>query len=746
MMGVELSELTALARFLLGALLTFGVLPMVVLPRPTGARNLLDAYVTNLVRWMALLITIAHVLALLGVYSRVSLLVVIGTIAWFARFRRELGGFAGLIERVYTSGDDTLRPVSDRRPIVKGQRRRMALFAAPPVALFATAFGMRVAGVFGTANLSPPDAYIHMAWANGIQQNVLWSEGVYPQGLASLLAIVSSLTPFTDMIEVARFSGPMVGTFLVFAIYYAVIRLTRNPGAALLAAGLIGVFAAYPAWRHPWERHVGLLPQELGLAIGLLGLVFAVLAVTEKGGGKYLALGSSGGLTMSGNMLTLGLAAYTVAMVHPYPLVWFAVIVTAGSVAATLVTRRFSFLIGSGIAALAGGFVGIMVVPLAELLGVRAYLGYGAIQALDDVTTARRFTTAEVAEMYDGLDWLAHNWLSLTAVAFIALAVVGVVVLVARRDSRVVGAQLLGLTAAAAVPIALFDLTAMAHVHRFHHVVRLAYVAGPTMALAFGAGLGALTVLVVRKVSMVRIVGLMAVGILGLGAFALQMGSPAAAIAAGYEREQIEWDEMTRQTLAIRDNHSVGTYTVVGVTTQRQVLGGHGWFVESWVFARDIDEVDDDELLPVPTADTYVFVELDPFPVIGIEGQGPNEEYYFDPDKRGRIQARIYAWAEQRRADNTDTTIHYDGERVRVYRISRNPAITIAADDLKFQDYTWVPGLLFNEGPTSPRQLQQELEGPPDDPADIPDAPASDEATELPAAPGGGVDGPATTP
>lgn len=732
MIGIELQELMALLRFLLGAGLMYVLLPMLVLPRPQGARNLLDAYVTNLVRWIALVITLVHVAALMGVYSRVSLLVAVLVIAWFARYRREFGGFAGVLQRLYTSGDDTFAsPKRQRMPAA--DRGRLALFALPPLALFVGAYVLRVEGVFGTANLSPPDAYIHMAWANGIQHNVMWAEGVYPLGLASLLAMQHSFTPFTEMIDIARFAGPMVGTFLVFAIYYAVIRLTRNPGAALLAAGLIGIFAASPEWRHPWERHVGLLPQELGLAITMLALVFAILAVTEKGGGRYLSLGTSGGLTMSGNMLTLGLAAYAVAMVHPYPLVWFGAIVAVGAVAACLVTRRFSFLIGAGVAATVGGAIGIMVVPAAEFFGRHPYLGYGAVQAIDDVTAERRFTTAEVIEAYDGLEWLAHNWLSMVAVGFAVIAVVGVIVLVARKDTRMVGAQVLGLTAAASVPLALFDLTAMAHSYRFHHVVRLAYMVGPTMALAFGAGLGALTILVVRKVSIVRIVGLMMVGIVGLGVFAVKFPPPAAAIAEGYAREAIEWDEMTRQTLAIRDQHSRSTYTVVGLSTQRQVLGGHGWFIEAWVFARDVDAVPDDDLLPVPTADTYVFVEMDPFPIEAeIEGQGPSEEYYFNRAKRGRIQALIYAWAERRRAVNPDTTIHYDGEHVRVYRIARNPAISVASDDLAFQDYTWLPGELFNEGPTSPRALQDELEGPADDPEDIPDGPVTEDGAPGP--------------
>lgn len=732
MIAVEMAEFTALFRFMFGVILTFGILPMVVLARPAGARNLLDAYVTNLVRWLALIITLAHILTLTSSYSRVSLIVSVLGIAWFARYRRQVGGFAGLLQRVYMSGDDKVAiPKRDRMPAA--ERRRLAIVAMPVVLLMIASYALRARDVFGSVNLSPPDAYIHMSWANGIQQGTMWSDGVYPQGLASILAVLQSFTPFLDMIEVARFAGPMIGTFLVFAIYYAVVRLTRNPGAALLSAGLIGIFAASSEWRHPWERHVGLLPQELGLAIAILAMVFAVLAVTEKGGGRFLALGSSGGLTMSGNMLTLGLAAYVVAMIHPYPLVWLAAIVGVGSVAATLVTRRFSFLIGAGVAAVAGAAAGLLVIPAAEFFGVRPYLGYGALQAIDDVTTDRRFTTEQIIEAYNELEWLQHNWLSLTAAAFLVAAIVGVVMLLVRKTTRTAGAQLLGLTAAASLSILLFDLTELAYSYRFHHVVRLAYMIAPTLALAFGAGLGAVSFLVVRKASFARIVALMMVGIVALGAFAVRFPPPTQAIAAGYAREAIEWDEMTRVTLDLRDEHDRGTYSVVGITSQRQVLAGHGWFIEAWVFAREIDDIPDDDLLPVPTPDTYVFVEMDPFPAVEIEGRGPSEEYYFNLDKRGRIQATIYAWAERRRAVNPDTTIHYDGEHVRVYRIARNPAITIATDDLAFQDYSWQPGQLFTEGATSPRELQAELEGPPDDPDDIPDGPVTDEpAADLP--------------
>lgn len=724
-MDASISDVMAFARVMLGIVLVFGVAPMVVLPYPSGARSRLDAWVANLVRWCAVLIVVMHVLSGLGLYSRVTLLVCIGAIAWFARYRRQFGGFAGLIQRSYAKLDDTSAVKKPSRSA--HSRMQLALLASPPILLFAGSYALRARDVFSSYALSPPDAYVHMAWARSFTQGQLWPDGVYPQGMSALLAVVDAVAPFTDLLDVARFTGPLVGTFVVFAIYYTVVRLTRNPGAALLAGGMMGLFGGLPEWREPWERQVGLLPQEFGLAVAFLAVVFAVLAVTERGGGRLLQLGSGGGLAMNGNVLSLSAAGFVAAMAHPLSAAWLGLMVGVAALCATMVSLRWSYLFGAGVATITGVGVGIGVVPLAELLGAKAYLGYGAGDALSDLgsVTDRSLQTAELMEWFGALSWLNHNWLSLAAMGALVVAAVGVIALAVRRSTRTRAAQLLGVTAVGVLAVGLFDLEWISFQIDAFYVVRLSNMIGPTLAVAFGAGLGALGYFLVNRVSELRLALMGVVGLVALGGFAIYIDTPAIAMGAEFEREQIEYDEMTRLTIAMKDEFDRGAYTVVGPTSQRQVLGDHGWSIEQWVFARDIDEVPHDEILPVPTPVTFVFVEMDPFPVREISDSSAVGEYYFTHAKRGRIQVILYEWAEARRAENPDTTIHYEGDNIRVYRIARNPAIQIDADTTLFQDYTWRPGELFNDGPTSPRDVEENTDTSPDGENGIDQAPAS---------------------
>ncbi|MEX2487858.1 MAG: hypothetical protein WD377_09600 [Nitriliruptoraceae bacterium] len=709
----SITDVTAFLRVALGMTLAFGVLPMVVLPYPAGTRSLLDAWIANLVRWCAIVIVLMHVLAGIGIYSRVSLFVCIFVIAWQTRYKKQLGGFGGLLQRLYSRGEDDELDNRVRTPM--RDRIRIALLVVPVVLLFVATYALRAHEAFASLALSPPDTYVHMAWANDFTQGIVWGDGVYPQGLAALVALISVFAPFTDFLDIARFSGPMVGTFVVLAIYYAVVRLTRNPGAAFFAAGMIGLFGAMPELRVPWERNIGLLPQEFGLAIAFCAVVFAVLAVTERGGGRLLQM-AGGGIALNGNVLSLAAAGFVVAMCHPISAGWLGIIVGVSATTAALVTRRFAQLFGAGIATVSGVGIGIAVVPVAELLGVSAYLGYGASDAFGDLSgiSDRSTQTAELLEDFGDLVWLGHNWLSEYAIVAVAVGVVAAVVLIVRPATRIHGAQLLGLSAVGALTVGLYDVTGIAYRVESFYVVRLATLMGPTLALAFGAGLGGLGILVARRVSYVRVATLALVGLLALGGFTLLVASPSVASGLTYERQQIEYDEMVRFVREIREEFDAGTYTIVGPTSVRQVLAGHGFSIEQWVFARDIDEVPHEEIVPVPTPDTFVFVEMDPYPVRVLEPDSATEEYYFVPEKRGRIQTVLYEWAEMRRRTNPDTTLYLEGEHVRVYRVARNPAVQIEQDAELFTDYTWRRNELFDEGPTSPREIQPRIEALPE--------------------------------
>lgn len=701
------ADLYRLFWVLLAFVLAYGVLPWFVLPRPPSARSRVDVVAINLVRWLAVVIALTHVLAALRVYSGFSLGVSFLVIAWFGRYRKSVGGYSGLLQKLWRHDGDEGPLAPDGTPARAerggmGARRWAALLAlvAPVLGVIGVSFWLRLQPALEHLSLSPPDAYVHMSWARAFQENVLWPDGVYPLGLAAVVSFVDVLSPMVDLVHVARFMGPLVAITLVLAIYYAIVRLTRNPGAALLAAGTIGLFGTRPEWREPWHRLVGLVPQEFGVAVAILGMTFAILAVTERGGGAHVTVSKVGAIARGGHTLTVALAGFVVAMTHPVPGAFILALVGVGSWSAAIAVGKggIARAFGVSVAATAGVVVGFGVVPLAQFLGYRAYLDYGAGDAAADVASAS--TTQELLEAFGDLAVLGHNPLSTIAIACVVLGLVAVLTLFLLRRDRALTAQLLGLTAAAGLLVALYDLNPLAAYVDSFYLVRLANLVGAMLALAFGVGLAWLGAVLARERALTGVTVMVVLGAVALAAFGWRF--PAVA-GDGGTREQLVYERSVEVLLDLKQQYERGTYTIVGTPAERQVLSGDGFFIALWVFARDIGTVPEGDVIPIPTPTTFIFVEKVPFPVKEAESiGGAAEEYYFLREKRGRIMAAIYEWAESYEAAHTDLDVHYEDDELVVYALRRNPAIAVDESSPQFKDYTWRPGELFTEGPTEP--------------------------------------------
>lgn len=704
-MSLEPADLYRLFWVLFAFVVGFGVLPWFVLKRPVSARSRLDVLAINYVRWVALVIALSHVLAAAKVYSGLSLGVSFLLLAWYGRYRKRVGGYSGLLHKVWRTKDDNVPLAPDGTPAPRerrlGGRRLLALFglAGPVFAVVAVSFWLRLEPALEHLSLSPPDAYVHMSWAQAFQDNVLWPDGVYPLGLAALISYVDVLSPVVDLVHVARFMGPLVGTSLVLSIYYAVVRLTRNPGAALFAAGTIGLFGTRPEWREPWHRLIGLVPQEFGVGLSVLVMTFAILAVTERGGGN-LRVSKVGAVVRGGHGLTVTLGAFAVAMIHLVPAAFLLPLSGVGALAAALAIGKggVARAVGTGIGALAGVVVGFGVVPFAQFLGYPAYLDYGAEEAAADVASGS--DAEELLNYFGDLTVLGHNALSTVALAAVVVGLVAVLTMFLLRRDRVLTAQMLGLTVASGLLVGLYDLNPFSLYLDGFYLVRLANLVGSMLALAFGVGLAWLGAVLARERALGGVTVMVVLGAVALTAFGWRF--PAVAGDDGV-REQLVYEASVEVLLEIKDQYPRGTYTIVGTPAERQVLSGDGFFVSSWVFARDIVTVPEGDVIPIPTPTTFVFVEKVPFPVKEAESvSGPAEEYYFVRETRGRIMASLYEWAESYESAHTSIEVHYEDDEIIVYELRRNPAIAVDESAPQFKDYTWRPGELFTEGPTAP--------------------------------------------
>jgi hypothetical protein len=589
------------------------------------------------------------------------------------------------------------RENTSRNTLKRGSRfLAILLLVVPVVAILVASFWIRVEGTINDLALTPPDAYVHMTWAKALTANQIYVDGAYPYGMPSILAWTSKFAFQADMLDVARFIGPMVGTLIVYGIFYTSLRLTGNPGAAIFAAGLFGLLGTRPEWHVPWYRQIGPLPQEMALALAVIALPFGALAVLHRD---------------KGHLITIGCAALAIGLTHPVPLPFFVALTAAGAFAAALLSGGFKFAFGATIVAAIGGAVSFIYIPLAGLFNVGLY---GPITNINPIAQEGE----EVTETTTIYGELGYNAVSRLAVIALIVGVIAGVILLFSRTTRSRGVLLLSLSAIAGGVLLLYDVRWLG-LDPFY-ANRSAQVVGPMLTLAFAAGLGALTVLITRKLFLVGTAVAIVVGFVALAAFSNQYPARAR------QTVKITYESMARVTDQIANDYERFTYTIVGTPQQRQQILGDGWFIEQWVFARDASlrsardpgyqmnarqgipkgSRDVGDILAIPTQDVFIFVEKDIYPVPELAPDGPTEEYYFNREKRGRIQARIYVWSELYMRYHTDMSVYHEDDDIKVYRISRTPDVDAAEDTPEFKDYTWDPGLLFNTGPTDVEEVE----------------------------------------
>lgn len=692
---MNLVDVTSVARLAAGLLIAFVVVPRLVLPRPAAARSGLDAGVINALRWMFVVVVASHVLTLLGLYSFVSMTAVALAVGWTCTWRHRVGGVRGLLTRTFAADEETAGQA--RRPGRATGRELLvgAGLIAPVVGVLLLSYWIRLQDSLATMSLTVPDAYIHMGWAAQLRDGLLWEGGYYPTGFATILSYLQLFTPGLDMYGVARYGAALVGTTVVFGLYFCIVRLTANPAAALLGAGSLGLFAGNEDWREPWHRVVSLLPQEFAFGIGLLLVPFAVLAMTESRSGRDAAL------ARRSHMVTLGLGTFAVCQLHPLSGAAAAALVCATGAVAALLTRRWrSALLTLGAVVLAVGLNGIAPL-LMELLGYPQYSGgLGGISAQSGDTDLRR--VAAIAKPYSPLAYLA--------MACAASAVVAGVLMLRRDRLRSRGVHVVSLAVVSLGATLLYDLEPLADAANLSYflLTRVSQLVALTMPVAIGLGLAALTLLADRLKPLPAFAGMVAAGTLVLAGFGAAFGSAG----VSDQDNKINYDATVAQARHISTSFSPNAVTIVSTSDVRLTTLGRTRFAELWVFARDLDEVGFDEDLPIPTPQVFIVVEKRPFPVTKLNPHQASEEYYQDPVKRGRVMSRVYVWAQRYLHEGRgpgEMSIYHEDDQVAIFRYRRNPALVPDNTDKLFTDYTWERGELFNEGPVDPLEAWNDV-------------------------------------
>ena len=160
---------------------------------------------------------------------------------------------------------------------------------------------LRLRGPLLQVSPGSADAYVHLLWTNLLLHSQLFPQGVYPEGMHALAAVIS-MTFFVEPLNVLRFLGPSDGLLLVLAVYTLALELSGNRLGAAVAAVVFGLGTGSPLPEAAW-RQINPLPQELGAVFVPLAIAFAV---------RYLRRGDQAALAVSGAAFMAG------ALIHPY--------------------------------------------------------------------------------------------------------------------------------------------------------------------------------------------------------------------------------------------------------------------------------------------------------------------------------------------------------------------------------------------------------------------------------------------
>lgn len=701
---------------LLATLLTFFIVmivfPRIVFPLSEVPGTFLDRALAGVMLFSALNMAAMYVFGSIGMLETLPLVAVWVITWWFLKGRKRPKG------RLVDSGGRFLKFLDDTEDrgfggmtrsygtdLRDGSGRRLrgrwaafrdsypghgaALVSIAVLVVLAVAAYLRFSRSLQHVELVPQDSYLALYWTKSITNGEILKEGIYPQGVYLWLSLLDRFYPMSTY-NFIRFAGPMMATLELITLYWVVSRVSRSRAAGLLSLAFFGLFAGAPSFFVDWSRQIGAMTQEMALAFAIVSLVYGGLYMTTRRP-LWLALA----------MVTM-FAAVTSHTVTLIPLaIGYAAIVVVGLLSASWDRQSFLRLVGWSLAAVAAGNIYFLIGWLKGNSLVQSF-------ALYNPSYAGGFsgTGTDVAGVAPG-DATFHNaFFQIGLAGAVVAIVIGLFVMFSgQRDARVLVAY--GITCLAMMLV--YDFVFVRYGLLFR--VRAMWATVVFLTLGVGLGLGAVIGLAGRlarvrdllsersegrdrpRRTVVELVGAV------IAIVVMMIYWPAYA-SASREVGPSGYPQATEVSLDIIDSEDRLTYTFVGMSEQFQESAFQGWFIEAWVFARDIRMSaarSPEEDVPIPTNTFYVFVEKEVFRGPESPPFGPTEEYYRNSIKRERIMQRISRWMELYSSTHRGVSIVHDDAQLRVYKVRRNVSQNYARGAPEFKDYTWRPGEYFDD-------------------------------------------------
>lgn len=642
-------ELATFARLILG-----GVILLYLWPRyafgtvPEVAKG--DAAVGYAARMIVLLIAAGYALAATHLFSWITLALAVALLGLLrsqpARSGYELDGRMRFAARLLTELDrlgswpERLQARLRARPQAarSSQSRRVSAYAIAGalvlLAVLGVATWMRLASPLQHASIPFSDSDVVIYWVQAVEQQVLFPNGIYPEGFHIFMADLIRLTVANPIVTV-KFFGPIAGIAMVASVGFTAYRLSGRVAAAVVAVLLYGTLPHLLPYEY--LRQVGTDSQEFGNAFVLptLWFVYASWVYPSRWyRGTALALLTIAGLT------------------HPVVALNAALAAVAGSVAAWLANGvRWEalgwYLRWTPVAVL------VAIVPLAVALGLGIHLNSSGAS----FATAVSHTKAPPITIES----------ELAVAGAVLLLLVRAVRLIARRTDR----RELGMPVAALLTVLAALAIREAPLFGIHSVV-LASRAGEFVALAdavaIGLGLSALQELLeLLHVATGRWLAL--VGATALTAFAWIHYRPVPIDAFASSR----WlpDDFVVAYVDIGSSQEHGSWLAVSDDSGFDYTYGQSFFMRGEDFlAHTTTSANWPRYVygggsSAPLGESRIFIFADKRTVVA-----PQYDYVVVPRRR-KAQAAIHSWLKTWQASHGPLPVYFKGPDVTVYELAR---------------------------------------------------------------------------
>jgi len=233
-----------------------------------------DRAVANMIRMVSFEIIATYALIITRLYEVIGFLGVIVVltillIRYLLRSAKQTQGvlavvFYDTIEAPYVIRDWIVKFIRkvQSRPRIRIQISAKLLQSSIIVLFFIIAIIIHSDQAVMTAAPPMSDSYVDLAWVQYVNQRYFFHDGIYPQGFYIYMDLLMKFS-FINTLYIIKYTGAFDVILLLLALYWILVRWTKQYFGAALAVVLYGILGKYLLF-DDWTRLAATESQEFG--------------------------------------------------------------------------------------------------------------------------------------------------------------------------------------------------------------------------------------------------------------------------------------------------------------------------------------------------------------------------------------------------------------------------------------------------------------------------------------------------